>query len=447
MRITRAHTGGSRSIRPLPLVLLVLLLLLAGGLSTAGAEPGEGPPADPPAAEQPAEPGPPPDSLPPPTAPPPAEPAPPIAEPPAEPELPEPAVELPTGPSPEEEALLAEEARRRQEEVERRLARLRALSQQITAKQLEIFRASVELDLIDEELGAQVEAYNLAVLELQEARQKALRLQRQLEVTQQQLESASRVLEARVVAAYKTDLSALEVLLDTSDMTDLIKRVSLILSIAKSDRSRVDEVGALRARAGRLLDQLSRQIYAVTSASRHLEEDKLVVEQKLAERRAFVDRLGGELRRLVEQQREVGMNIVPAGFDVGAYLLADAEGVVETALRYLGVPYVWGGATPAGFDCSGLVQYVFMQHGVSLPHYSGYQAMMGFEVPADQVRPGDLVFFGDPVYHVGIAMGEGLFVHAPRTGDVVKISPLSGRQDLSHIRRLVLGSSTSGEPR
>jgi cell wall-associated NlpC family hydrolase len=94
------------------------------------------------------------------------------------------------------------------------------------------------------------------------------------------------------------------------------------------------------------------------------------------------------------------------------------------ALQYLGVPYLWGGATPAGFDCSGLVMYVYAQLGISLPHYAAAQYQVGTPVPRDELQPGDLVFF-DALNHVGIYIGGGQFVHAPHTGDVVKISSLS----------------------
>jgi cell wall-associated NlpC family hydrolase len=94
-------------------------------------------------------------------------------------------------------------------------------------------------------------------------------------------------------------------------------------------------------------------------------------------------------------------------------------------MRYLGVPYVWGGSTPRGFDCSGLVSYVFAQIGVSLPHSSYSQFGMGTAVSISQLQPGDLVFFTG-ASHVGIYIGGGQFIHAPHTGDVVKISSLSG---------------------
>jgi peptidoglycan DL-endopeptidase CwlO len=95
------------------------------------------------------------------------------------------------------------------------------------------------------------------------------------------------------------------------------------------------------------------------------------------------------------------------------------------ALQYLGIKYQWGGASPGtGFDCSGLVMYVFAQLGVQLPHFAAGQYGYGTAVPRDQLQPGDLVFF-DGLSHVGIYIGNGQMVHAPQTGDVVKISPLS----------------------
>jgi len=94
------------------------------------------------------------------------------------------------------------------------------------------------------------------------------------------------------------------------------------------------------------------------------------------------------------------------------------------ALRYLGVPYVWGGESPKGFDCSGLVAYVYAQLGIALPHYAAAQYQLGAAVPRDQLQPGDLVFF-DGLDHVGIYIGGGQFVHAPHTGDVVKITTLA----------------------
>jgi len=108
---------------------------------------------------------------------------------------------------------------------------------------------------------------------------------------------------------------------------------------------------------------------------------------------------------------------VPTGGSTGAQ-------AVRLAMQYLGVPYVWGGASPGGFDCSGLVMFVYSQVGVSLPHHAADQYNYGVPVSRDQLEPGDLVFF-DGLGHVGIYIGNGQFIHAPHTGDVVKISSLN----------------------
>ena len=99
--------------------------------------------------------------------------------------------------------------------------------------------------------------------------------------------------------------------------------------------------------------------------------------------------------------------------------------IVSIALNYLGIPYHWGGASPqTGFDCSGLVMYVFAQVGTALPHFAAAQYHYGTPVPRDQLEPGDVVFF-DALNHVGIYIGNDQFIHAPHTGDVVRISNLN----------------------
>ena len=111
-----------------------------------------------------------------------------------------------------------------------------------------------------------------------------------------------------------------------------------------------------------------------------------------------------------------------SGAGSGGTVPSSATGakVVEIAMQYLGVPYVWAASSPSGFDCSGLVMYVYAKVGVSLPHSSRMQYDYGTHVSRDQLQPGDLVFFYNPIHHVGIYIGNGQMINA--TGSQVQIS-------------------------
>ena len=107
---------------------------------------------------------------------------------------------------------------------------------------------------------------------------------------------------------------------------------------------------------------------------------------------------------------------VPTNGTLGQRIIAQAK-------QYLGVPYVWGGATPAGgFDCSGLTQYTFAKLGITIPRVAS--AQQRFFTPVTTPQPGDLVFFGTPAYHMGIWISEGTMLAAPYPGQVVRIQPI-----------------------
>ena len=174
---------------------------------------------------------------------------------------------------------------------------------------------------------------------------------------------------------------------------------------------------------------------------------KASVESQLSQRRSLLGSIRGEIAHLQAQERQrqaqlqaqAEQRLSAQSFTSSGQALAQTVGtepsfsappsryggVVGIAMRYLGTPYVWGGASPRGFDCSGFTMYVYAQVGVSLPHNAAMQYGMGVPVSRGDLQPGDLVFFYG-LGHVGLYIGGGSFIHAPHTGDVVKISSLSG---------------------
>ena len=113
-----------------------------------------------------------------------------------------------------------------------------------------------------------------------------------------------------------------------------------------------------------------------------------------------------------------------------------AQVAVDTALAQLGDPYVWAGAGPNVYDCSGLTEFAYRAAGVALPHSSGMQATAGVPVARANLQPGDLVFFYSPVGHVGMYIGNGLMVHAPTSGDVVRVTGVDTIRGYNTARRI-----------
>jgi len=116
---------------------------------------------------------------------------------------------------------------------------------------------------------------------------------------------------------------------------------------------------------------------------------------------------------------------------------ATAQTAVDTALAQVGDPYVWGGAGPDSFDCSGLVQYAYQAAGVYLPHSSSMQSTLGTPVAISDLQPGDLVFFYSPVSHVAMYIGNGQIVQASTAGQPVAVTELAYMPDFNSARRIV----------
>jgi len=151
---------------------------------------------------------------------------------------------------------------------------------------------------------------------------------------------------------------------------------------------------------------------------------------------------GTAFDELIDKLKQATDATAPKAADGGGTSgTSTSEKVIATAKKYLGIPYLWGGTNPdKGLDCSGLTQLVYKQVGVDLPRVSRDQAKAGTKVASlDQAKPGDLLFFHSPVSHVGIYLGDGKMLDAPKTGDVVKVQKVWATP--THIRRVLPAGS------
>ena len=328
---------------------------------------------------------------------------------------------------------------------------------QITAKRAEAQRVLDEIHSLDVQLEKAIEAYNGATDQLAAIERERALNTRYFTIAKHNLKVAQTRLAARLRAIYTSDQedSTLAILLGARSLSDFLNRIETVNSVSSQDSQvlaeieRFKHVVAVRAVQLKAAHVRQEQIVSERAAA------KQQVEAGLAQRQQLLSSIKGEIAQLQAEEarrqaqlkaeaearlrselaaQRVAVDQANANDAVGASAVSpdgvtvappsQYGGVVGIAMQYLGVPYVWGGASPSGFDCSGLVMYVYAQVGVSLPHLAAGQYNYGTPVSQDQLQPGDLVFF-DGLGHVGIYIGGGQFIHAPHTGDVVKISSLS----------------------
>jgi cell wall-associated NlpC family hydrolase len=320
---------------------------------------------------------------------------------------------------------------------------------QLNSKRAEAQQVLAQVQAMDAQLEKAVEAWNGANVRLDQIQHDLATNRARLEVARKNLTKARARVSARVVALYTTEQpDALSVILGASSLGDLIERIDSANRIADQDARIAAEVRQYRnevqARQQALVKAQADQVKVVAerAAQRASVQSQLAERQALyssikdqiahleAAERARQARLAAQARAAAKQHSAPAPAPTPApssssgGSSSSAPPPATHSSVVSIALQYLGVPYVWGGASPSGFDCSGLTMYAYAKVGVYLPHNAAMQYGMGTPVARSQLAPGDLVFFNG-LSHVGMYIGGGRFVHAPHTGDVVKISSLS----------------------
>ena len=329
----------------------------------------------------------------------------------------------------------------------------------ISSKKQQAQAILAQIRTMDSELSHAIESYNLANVQLDQIDADLETNGRHLVVAKSSLTAAQTHIAKRLRALYINGDSggAVEVILGAKSLDDLLDRLDMAQRVGGQDSQVLRDVKRFRqevqTRRTKLSSDRERQAQVVDARA----AQRRSIESQLAERQRLYNSVKDEIaqleaaerRRQAEIERQARARLAAAqaaqasarqsavevsndpvstpvsdGGSTANVPPAKYGGVVGIAMQYLGVPYVWGGASPSGFDCSGLVMYVYAQVGVSLPHNAAMQYnSVGVFVSRDQLQAGDLVFF-DGLGHMGMYIGGGQFIHAPHTGDVVKISSL-----------------------
>ena len=317
----------------------------------------------------------------------------------------------------------------------------------LASKSQQAAQIAHDIDALDQELGVASEAYNRVKVDLDAITDKVDASQKRLSEIQQSLEKRRGLLNARAASMYKQGrTSMLEVLLRTKDFADFLEQADYVSRVAQSDADLVTRIKSTKDSAEALQQQLNEQRRQQQGLFAQASAKKTQVEMKLSERQTLLSSVNQDIQNLLAQQIQAqhASDQVLNQAAQAALINVPSGSLAKTAMQYLGVPYHWAGAGPGAcptgehricFDCSGLTMYVYKLYGIDLPHNAAMQFNRGIKVTLQEARPGDLVFFGMPPHHVGMYLGNDLFIQAPQTGDVVKVSKLSSRSDTSGICR------------
>ena len=201
-------------------------------------------------------------------------------------------------------------------------------------------------------------------------------------------------------------------------------------SMQNEQQEKLSELNIIQAN---LSEKIESEKAAVSSITAELEEQRVQAElEKQRQEEARIQAEEESKRQESSQDSSKSNSIEPnrgsyeenesTNYPISSY---SASEIVAYASQFQGVPYVWGGTTPNGFDCSGLVQYCYKQFGYYLPRVSQDQQNFGTDVSLSELRTGDLVFWGSPATHVAFYIDGGYILHAPNTGDYVRIQPIN----------------------
>ena len=240
------------------------------------------------------------------------------------------------------------------------------------------------------------------------------------------------------------------IILESESFGDFVSRIENIKTVIEFDKKVADEFEATKKELDEKQQSLNKTKNALVNLQIENKQklDKIIVTKEsqnklMSELKSKESLLEGQISKpqisvnksitKINEIRKSAPKYTPSR---GSAVISD-NAIIAYASNFLGTPYLWGGTTPSGFDCSGFTQYVYAHFGISVGRTTFDQINDGVQVSKDNLQAGDLVFFGtfgNP-HHMGIYVGDNNYIHAPHTGDVIKVSAM-GRKDYVTARRV-----------
>lgn len=323
----------------------------------------------------------------------------------------------------------------------------------IKAAEDKIEDLEIEIQMLDsqiEKMMTEIEENKKAIVKSEAAIEVA---KEEVAKAQKDIEEQQELFDKRMRAIYISGSQGyLSIILKSEGISDLVSRIETVNKIIQFDKKVVEELEERKVvleEKKAALDEENRKLLSIkaeneqklaTLTKSKTQQQGLINEARrqqtlLASKASQTKAAIAAAEKKIKELRDAAPKYNPSR---GA-ATASQSNLVVYASNFLGTPYVWGGTKPnPGFDCSGLMQYVYAHFGISLSRTTYTQINEGVAVSRDQLQPGDLVFFGtwgNP-HHVGMYVGENAYIHAPQTGDVVKISPMT-RRDYLTARRIL----------
>lgn len=320
----------------------------------------------------------------------------------------------------------------------------------------------IELQKMDSKIETLINDINENENDLEATNKEIDKTETEITQKEENIQKKQEVLDERMTALYKSGTNGyISVILKSEGLGDLISRIEAVNKIADYDKKIINEMNEQKKelegqKANLDLQKVKIEKLKAENIQKKSELDKSKAEQQtiLAENQTkmkefddkvnyYYDLISNLEAKKKEKDRQITIiknrqtasstSSSRGNSSSGNY---SSDALVQYALSFRGTPYKWGGTTPSGFDCSGFVKYVYGHFGITLSRTTYTQIKEGTSVSRSNLQPGDLVFFGyGSPHHVGIYIGDNSYVHAPQTGDVVKISPLT-RKDYMGARRV-----------